>query len=851
MTTAVVVVAPTSTIDLAVAWGRRGLVADSLWVSSDELTGIDPDAPNAVQAARITFDREPVRGPLALQLAELGPLVEARVTWLRSSDATNEMLLEALDDLLRDLLPHDQMHWLDIVVPLRRTDEAVAPLAGEWVQFRIHPSDRPAPDVTDAGWDLGRAVPLHVTLALTGVLGGLVSRVPWAQINASENWIVRVFSRLVDGGLQARRAAGAFVFETLPSTHAAEQHREEFLAAGYTEAEGIVEDATRWLMEVDDYALSYRPPATSRFRGQPWLTEYAHLLNFWRFLPTGIMALFGLEPKPNAKVGHVLEFDDLGYNVGKPVKVVQWTSGIPDFAQLEMQAAQEAEQAIARLRAREGAQPAGAAWEPLVQVSSALVDGGGAVPAGWQPPARAGRRLSVSPEWVVLSSSGSPESEVPELANAENPAVVADALREARRVWPQPLSHESDGTRVTQTARRLADDGNASDARSLATQLDLLGAAPTDVGHRSLLDRIHGRVLGGVVRSRLDAERWTAAATTSTEGGAPRWQTVAMRYRSVWWGVNLLLGVLWWVWATFNEQINSALGWSLDPALGLVLIGVIHLLALVTMLYLFFRGWSVFMERGRRRLELMALWYDRAAQAWAAHGLMANTERVARSWTGILSGLLEPLTYRDRVSGDVEVEQAPLGLRVGHPRFKPVQLEGWLADVGAKPGWRLRNLMDVAGDFLACLPERAIDRLAQDLALPGGLLHRFGRELPELAQTWRSRAVTSVWDEVRALVAENAQHLEIVRSPGLLPEETTLTPFLAGITPTDDEGPWPRDYLVEEGFGDPKSPVPELVVSPALCTARIRIQVRVLDDVDRVEEEFATHIGEDDNDEIR
>ena len=831
MTVAVVVVAPGSVVNAAEDWARLGLVGDSLWVSADDLTSIDPDAPNALTAIYLRFEQDPLIGPLAVQLAELGSLDEARITWLRGTDATNAGLLRALDSLARELLPYDQIHWLDIVVPQRRTDETAAPLAGDWTQFRIHPSDRPAPDVADAGWDLGLAVPLHVTLALTGILGGTTTMLPWARLNAAQNWVVRVFSRLVDGGLEARRQSWHFVLETLPTTHAAEQHPSTFLPSSGAEAGQIVEEATDWVMASHGRTLDYGEPATSEFQPHPRLTVGQHLRNFLRFLPLGLQALLGIHREPNVVVGNVLEFQDLGYNVGKRIEVLPWTDGIPDYGAMEEAAAAQARQALDRLRAREGAQPSAEVWEPLAQIATSLVDCGSSLPEGWIAPIRHEQRVSLAPASVFLGPSETVLSVTPELALAENLAVAAEALTYTRANPAPPLGVTADPTGVTATAMILARSGNEQDAAALSRQLADLDIPQVPVSRpRSLLEHIRGRVIGGLLRSRLDAERWSAAATRSPDGPAPTWEPRARKFRLIWWiaiGVIFGLGVIWYF---FHDNINAAIGTTIELGIGLAIVGALLLIFAIVLLYFFFRTWSAFLEKGRRRLELMALWLGRAQQAVISNAALLNTERTSRAWADLLSSALMAGDPEATESNGIEVERAPFSMRVGHPRFRNEQWDKWLATAGAQPGWRLASLSRIVAEFLACQPNRALQQLANDPALPGGKLDQLSAHLPELADDWRRGAVAQIWTDLRDHISVNVDRLDVPRSQGQPAQATRIGPFLAELIPDDGEQPWAHDHLVPAVTAPPSSDSAlVLVMSAALSTAQIRIQVQALD----------------------
>jgi len=838
MSIATVVVAPRTVIDTAVAWARRGLVANSLWVSSDDFPGVDPDRPNAIPVKLVGYGFEPIDDTLPLQLAGLGALQETRVVWVRLAKDTNNEVLGELAAQLREILPHVTNHWIDIVVPEKRTDERFAPLAGHWVQFYVYPSDFSAPDHTDAGWDCDLAVPLHVTLALAGILGGSTTDLPWARLDADQYHLVRAFSRLVDGGLEAQRQAHQFVHATLPITHAAEQHKDTGLPASSSEAAEIVDQATACLLASEDGALVYEAPAQSEFEGHPRVSVKQHLLLFLRFIPTGLMTLLNLQPEPNAEMKHRLEFDDLGYNIGPEVEVVEWTSGIPDFAALEAKAATEAALALAQASRHEGARPPSGVWEPLARLSTVLVDGGTVTLNGWDMEilTTQQRRLSLSPELVTLGEAEAVSTRVPELAKARNAAVASEALFQARRYRGQPIKAQPDATRVTATAMRLADQANSIDAAELGEQLEQLGEIAPPPRPVSLLERVHGAVLGGLIRSRLDAGRWGQFAVTSPPGKVPTWGKANVILKWVMRVVIVLLvlvGVAWWLW---REKIASALSVTIGLVAGLAIIAGALVLVTILLLYQLFRRWAAFMERGRRRLELMALWLGRALKAQGRHSALVNTERVAGRWSALLSSVPGQREPAELEVFETEAELAPMSLRIGHPRYRRNQMEHWLANAGAKPGWRLEALQLVTG-YCAGLPaDRALAWLAEDRGLPGGRLDNLAEELDEHQAQWRAAAQEQIAAEVLLAMAKEAKSIDVFRNPKLPLQETQTEAFLHELTPPeDDRDDWPDDsdhsWVVAAGAGEVRDRA-VLIASPALCTGRFRIQVADSDHIE-------------------
>lgn len=831
MTIAVVVVAEQGLTMTAQRWAQLGLVGDSLWIDSDSFTGVDPDRPNDLRVRVLRLDQQPVDSTLALQLSGLGPLDEARVVWVRQCGDEGGAALGELAAHLRELLPHDTTHWMDVLVPRTRTDADDAPLPGEWVQFRIDPSDRPAPDVTDAGWDLGLAVPLHVTLALAGILGGVSTDVPWARLGADHRHVVRAFSRLVDGGLEVQRRANHFLGSVLPATHAAQQHPGQFLPASPEEADRLIDRALAWSLAHSDGALSYSAQETSVLGGHPRVTLGAHLLQFLRFIPVGLMTLLRIRPEPNAVVAHVLEFDDLGYSIGPEVPVIAWTSGVPDFQELEARAAAEAAEALAQASLEDSAAPAIGVWEPLARLVTSLVDGGPVEPAGWDTRAATshGIRVSIAPGRVIIGDPEDAKRSVPELASAANTRVARAAIDEARREQPPPLRAQADISGVTAYATRLARAAVAQDGALLDGQLSRLGSIPMPRTQASLLERLHGAVLGGLIRARLDAQRWEELATTPPPLAPPSWTLICARHRR--WAtavcaVILLLMAVWWLW---HDDIASVTGFDLPAGMGMLALGVLLGGCLILALYLLFRSWAAFMERGRRRLEVMVIWLDRALRARRRCAAQADRERQTRQWMNLLSRVPGQRASGDEVSPDFTVDSAPMSMGLGHPEFLPAQMDRWLADAAARPGWRLEALQGVAGRFSGLSADRALGWLASDPGFTGGRLDRLAADLERLQDGWRDAACRRVTPEIVGDLLRGTDTVLVDRDPSLPVLHVGLDAFLGELVPADDDrDEWPDDdthsWIIESTASSGPSQV-ALRASPALCAARIRIQV--------------------------
>ena len=221
----------------------------------------------------------------------------------------------------------------------------------------------------------------------------------------------------------------------------------------------------------------------------------------------------------------------------------------------------------------------------MCRVVTALIDGGQAVPDDWRVPISQERRLTLHPNQVLLGARETVASTVPELTLAENNSVAARALEEARRTHGDVMHADPDPTLVTVSAMRLAKEANETDAKLLGEQL--AGLEPVAASDRpvSVLEKVHGAVLGGIIRSRLDAERWERAATSSPAGPAPDWWAVARRFRWFFAALLAVMSAVGFAWQYWHSDIVSALGISVGVAAGMVVLGVAFLLLLVVGVY--------------------------------------------------------------------------------------------------------------------------------------------------------------------------------------------------------------------------------------------------------------------------
>ncbi|WP_431240975.1 hypothetical protein ACQ86B_29060 (plasmid) [Mycolicibacterium aichiense] len=642
---AVVVVCPNDIREAATGWGRAGLIADSFWVSSDDAAHIDLDNPNRVTAVRIRPGGVHEPAPLALSLHQLGALDELRVAWIRPPVATLGESQTALENLLRQLMPPDKNTWLDIVVPTRRTDRSVAPLTGPWVQLRVLPEDRSAPDVTDAGWDLNLDVALHAALAAVGVLGGTFRQVPWAVRSASAGAYheYRVFSRLVLGASNTGPAASRFVNQTMPLASAGTFFPKSYLELDDEASRRQVNDAVAHMLGLDSNALCYREPEPSHLLSPPRLSIRQHLVVMWRFLAHCLRVLFGIRPKPPVVSQSKFDFKDLGYNVRDAEQPVMpdTTPQLLDFDALDARAAEDARQALREfersLDSGETPPSPARAWRTLVRMATSLNDGGPR-PDGWDPPEIHDRQPVLAARWVQPTRPGPVSSDVPELLAARNAAVAVLAVNDARRRRGVSLVAPEDTTGVVATARELVDDGNARDQGRLAEQLELIelseGSEPI-----SFCDRLSGRLIGAGLRARLDAERWSEFATAPMIPDQSTLTAAERKFRKL-----ILIGLaatagISAVWGVVAHFLATKLPAWLTMPVGFAIIGAIAAGYLLWTCYAFFKAYSAYLERGRRRLEVRRIWLRRACHALRESFRLREPRRLHNKWLDLLAAV--------------------------------------------------------------------------------------------------------------------------------------------------------------------------------------------------------------------
>ena len=852
MTIAVVVVSPSDVRDDALVWGKAGLIADSFWVSSDDAGQIDPDRPNSVSAQRILPRDVRDPAPLALSLAELGSLDEIRVAWIRPPEPELSEAMKGLEQLLREMLPPDVTRWLDIVVPSARTDATVAPLPGQWLQLRIVAEDRSAPDVTDAGWDLDLDVPLHSALIAVGILAGTFERLPWGAESAAEHYEFRTFSRLVLGALEANVEADRFIAQTIPQSSAGSFYPARYLELESEAAQRLLGEALTYILELDSATLSYNDPESSRFQPPPSLTRFQHMMAFFRFLGFGLLLLMGLKAEPEAVVHSKYDFDDLGYNVDKPTPAIDWGVKIPDFDALDAEAAEEARKdlmVLDRQLRRDPPMPPTRVWRSLVRLVTSINDGG-SNPDGWDPPEHQDRKPVLPAELVQPSPASPVSSETPELSEARNPAIATAAIGEARRRRNTPLVALDDATGVVVTAQRLASEGNERDNIRLEEQLSAL-AAPQGSGARSLLDNIGGRVIGAAIRARLDAERWTEWATGPSDGDPLDWSQAERKFRKrtlIGIAVCVVMALIWAAVAYFARNVLPA--WLTAPV-GFIAVGALAVFFLLWSLYEFFRVYSAFLERGRRRLEVRRRWLERAQVAMREHARLRIARVLTTKWLDILAAIYPPsdttVTSIDRTMPAT----APKGMATALPVYSDREITKWLIDEAAEVGWRMRALERVASSAMESSAADSVKKVVEDDGLKGGPLADLWERRVDL---WTTHAVELrgevSGDVARRFLEGSSRQVQILTPTSRQSHPVRFSDFDAEPWPDanpDDLASWDErlDFALRDGLSAGGSG--SVRMGDDLCAASFRVQLRRSRSFQRMAQRQASDVSIDDD----
>lgn len=791
MSTAVIVVGTAEVLDAAVEWAEAGLVADSFWLQAVDASRIDPDAPNALQARRLAPRAvgEPVR--LAESLHDLGSLDEIRVAWIRPPDEALSGSLKDLEYLLRDLVPPDRVHWLDIIVPTVRTDATVIPLPGQWVQLRILAEDRSAPDVSDAGWDLDLDVPLHAALLSLGILAGTQQRLPWGTQSAARHYEMRGFSRVVLGAADVEHYADRFIGQEVPAASAGTVgfYPTEYLELRGADVNSHISSALAFLRAQEEATLAYQDPEPSGLQPPADISFWQHVRLFFRFLSFGLLLLVGKRLEPVRIASSTYDFLDSGYAIGSPARLPDWGARIPDFDALDADAAEQARSHLGDLTrelAHEPPRPSAEIWRDIAEMATSVNDGGRG-PDGWSP-SKIHERIPVltAPD-VQPTAKAEVTSEIPELEKTRNPAVAKAAIAVASLPRNTPLAAPEERSVVVSTAHALVDEGNTRDRRRLDEQLGEL-SGPAAPPTRSLLDRLAAEVAGATLRSRLDAERWTGFASGPAPDDPLDWSGATGKFRKrtmIGTIVSLVLAV---AWAAAVVALGEELPTWLGTWVGFVVVGVVFVGFLLWSIYAFFQTYNAFLERGRRRLEVRRHWLERARTAITQNARLSTLGPPLDRWLDLLSSLY-PVDHDVIPPVDRSMPpEAPKGTAVALPVFEDREITEWLRDEAATVGWRSRALAQTVAEGLRLSQTDAMKVLLEDDGLDGGALHTLCEQRDEL---WRRYA-----EELReeAAIDVAAQFVQVPDRP-----LRVLAPSFRRDRPSVDyldfaNEPWPGEH---------------------------------------------------------
>jgi len=591
----------------------------------------------------------------------------------------------------------------------------------------------------------------------------------------------------------------------------------------------LVNDAIEHMLALDSGALHYRDPAPSVFAPPPRLTVWQHLRLVVRFLGYSFPVLFGMRPRSTVVVSR-FNFTDAGYDVGNEKVLAPRGLKPADFDALDAHAAAEARKKLdefdAALR-RKPPVPLASAWRTLYQLATSINDGG-QPPEGWNPPEQHKRRPVVAGPWVRPDSAGNVSSAIPELAGARSMAVAAAAVAEAHRRRHPSLAALPNRTGSVATANELVSEGNVRDSGRLGQQLDNLDV-PTGQQPSNFLDRLAGRLHGGGLRARLDAERWREFATDPSPNDPLDWVAVERKFRLrtlIGLGATVGLAAVWGVAAYF---VRAHLPAWLSMPIGFTVIGVVGGGFVFWSFYAFYKVYNAFMERGRRRLELRGMWLTRACHALQEAARLAPARRIFGRWVDILATIFPYDEQAGALPQRAMPSKAPKCMTVALPVYTDREMTKWLAEEGAEAGWRIRALETMAANAFEEPAADALKRLVEDNGVKGGPLHEMWERRDALwtdyAETLRHR---STGDVASRMVDSDDRDVTVISPISGRPGHTPLKAFRAEPWPAaedDDVRVWDesRDFRVHASLYRCEH---EVRHNPDTCLLAVRLQLR-------------------------
>lgn len=767
-----------------------GIVARSYWISHAQALAAHPDEGIPLAKARIIGpDSVDDEVELAPALAGEQSLASLRVLWVRNpgDSASMALAMARTEASIRRLIPQHGLEsmFTELLVPRTLRDLEIPVPPPDWQQFVVEPMDRPSPAASDSFWDQD-APPrqgLHAALMIGGILGGSNLDQPAPRdAKTDAPWVVHPFTRAVRGADRARQETRVVLRDRLPTISAADVAPDLFFAPEPPEDSEYVDEASEWILDLDDQALRFhRPQVSFARRGQSFVEFLWEVL---RFLGWALRGMFGLRRwkdmilAARARIARRLEADDYGATIDAGAPTPQ-SLDLTDFDALE-NAAQEA--AVARIAAAaraDGRVPDRVVWAGLARLVPSLIDGSGA-PSGWVPRTRFDHAFVLAPqsvirtEPVVLASA----AEAVGAASAAGGSPAYDELRGVKRIGERELAralqlartglgddlvrYESPTGRVTRTAQTIAEQAQAEGTRhrdELARSLDGDGASPR--GELPLLGRIRASVVSELLLARFCAEQLASMTRTEVPSTLEKLRKALRDGTWVVLGAVLIDMSIIAFLARFAREIDAlfAVTQVPYPTSWTQLAGWVIAALIAVLLFLFSRLFYVYHaynEVGRRRLEYVDRRGAAAVLAYEERNRLRNAERILSSWEDVLSDFGRRDDDSEPPLADVP-KDLPDALQVAEPDIDADDLERLIIQDAISPGWFGQGLSALVDHVLTRDDQ---ERVWADPGMPGGPLARLreaaldGGFQREWWDAWAGRTADKV---VARLAAETTQ----------------------------------------------------------------------------------------------
>jgi hypothetical protein len=797
-----------------------GIVARSYWISHAQALAADPDEGIPLAKARIIGpDSVDDEVELAPALADEQGLASLRVLWVRNTgdSASMAQAMGLTEASIRRLIPQHGLDpmFTELLVPRTLRDLEIPVPPPDWQQFVVEPMDRPSPAASDSFWDQDAPARqgLHAALMIGGILGGSNLELPAPRDAKTDSpWVVHPFTRAVRGADRARQETRAVLRDRLSTISAADVAPDLFFAPEPPEDSEYVDDASAWILGLDNEALRFHRPQVSFVRrGQPFL---GFLWEVLRFLGWALRGMFGLRRwrdmilAVRARIARRLEADDYGSTIDAAAPTPQGLD-LTDFDALEGSAQQAAVAQIAAAARSDGRVPDRVVWVGLAHLVPSLIDGSG-VPNGWTPRTRFDHAFVLAPqsvirtEPVVLASAAKASSGDNE-AKAAGGAPAYDELRGVKRIGERELAralqlaraglgedlvrYESPTGRVTLTAQTIADQAQAEGTRhrdELARSLD--GGAVSPRGELPLLGRIRASVVSDLLLARFCAEQLASMTRTAVPSTLENLRKLLRDGTWVVLGAVLIdVGIIAFL-ARFAREIDALFAVTQVPyptswtqlAVWVIAALIAVLLFLFTRLFYVYHAYN---EAGRRRLEYVERRGAAAVLAYEERNRLRNAERILSAWEDILSDFGRRDDDSEPPLADVPSD-LPDALQVAEPDIDADDLERLIIQDAISPGWFGQGLSGLIDHVLTRDDQ---ERVWADPGMPGGPLARLreaavdGTFQRDWWDAWADRTADKV---VTRLAADTTQVRPLAaRRSGTMTAQEFHTEITRAMTP--------------------------------------------------------------------